>query len=217
MTVELKKVNLSLSELDRAILLEAYGCSFDNEKAQVFKYSYSECILVLQALAKKMLGIDGVAIGNNPQRAEKLGLSNGVRDFAEERRRAKKDMSKNKAELKSFLERLQKEEDFVKKISAEFDGAAWNAVNELTEILSRRAMALHRAGLVIYNVGNIAADEAEQRDKLQGGTGDAPMEGSVALTEKGARCVSTQRFPKIKRRQRGDAHQFDYDVEIPQW
>jgi hypothetical protein len=214
MPIELKKINLSLSEMDRAILLESYGCSFDDIKAKAFKYSYSECVLVLQALAKKMLGIDGVAIGNNPQRAEKLGLSSGTRDFAEERRRAKKDM-KDKATLDSFMQRLKKEEDFVKQLADAFDGPAWNAVNELTEILSRRAMALHRAGFVVYNVSNMAADEAEQRDKLQGGTGEAPMEGSVALTEKGARCVSTQRFPVIKRRQRADAHQFDYDVELP--
>jgi len=214
MAVELKRVSLSLSEMDRAILLESFGCSFDDIKAKVFKYSYSECILVLQALAKKMLGLEGVAIGNNPQRAEKLGLSNGTRDFKEERRRARKDM--NKIQFASFTQRLDKEEAFVKKLDAEFEGPAWDAVNELTEILSRRAMALHRASLVVYNVGNMSADEAEQRDKLQGGTGEAPMEGSVALTEKGARCVSTQRFPKLKKRQRGDAHQFDYDVEIPQ-
>jgi len=213
-TVELKKVSLSLSDLDRAILLESYGCSFDDVKAKIFKYSYSECVLVLQALAKKLLGIDGLAIGNNPQRAEKLGLSSGERDFTEERRRAKKDM-KGRVELKSFLNRLDIEEKFVKKLASEFDGDAWNAVNETTEILSRRAMALHRAGVVVYNVGNMAADEAEQRDKLQGGTGEAPMEGSVALTEKGARCVSTQRFPVIKRRQKADSHPFDYDVELP--
>jgi hypothetical protein len=95
-----------------------------------------------------------------------------------------------------------------------FDSDAWNAVNSLTEDLSHRAMALHRAGLVQFNVDNIVADEAEQRDKLQGGTGASPMEGSVVLTEKGKRCVSAQRFPKLKKRQRADAEKIDYDVEV---
>jgi len=214
MAVEFKKPVLSLSELDRAVMIEAYGCSFDDKLAKTFKFSYGECVLILAALARKMLNLSGIDLGNNPQRAERLGLSTGTRDFKEERRRAKKDM--NKAQFASFTQRLDKEETFVKDLDTRFDGPAWAAVNELTEILSRRAMALHRAGLVTFNIGNLGADEAEQRDKLQGGTGEAPMEGSVALTEKGARCVSTQRFPKLKKRQRGDAHQFDYDVELPQ-
>ena len=214
MTVELKKVDISIRDMDRAILVEAMGCDSENLKAQAFTYSYGEVVLILEALAKKMLGIYGVAVGNSPERAAKLGVSNEKRDFAEERKKARKTAA-NKAQLKVILERLSVEEKFVNKLEADFDPVAWAKIGELKEILCRRAMALHRAGLVEYNVDNVVADEAEQREKLQGGTGRVPMEGSVSLTEKGARCVSTQRWPVLRRRQRSDAHQFDYDVEIP--
>jgi hypothetical protein len=214
MTVEIKKPHMSIEEMDKAILREAAGCSHDDDKAKVYEYSYQSCVLFLSALAKKLLGIFGIAIGNDPRRALQLGFSNS-RDFHGERERLMRDEiphDRRKAEL----DRLRIEEQFATKLSNEFDGPAWEAVIELFDQLYRRSMALERAGLVRMNVDNLVPEAAAQREVEQyGGDGKIPCDGTVEITSKGLRAIASQKWPKIKQKQRPGTQACDQDVEVP--
>lgn len=218
MAVETSNIQPSLSDLRRWILKEVAGCKIDDEKCQIYTYSsYQGCILVLEALAKKILGISGQAIGNNPTRAEGLGCA-GERDFTEERKIALKKVTSgdfDQSRYEGELQRLKAEEDFVNRLMKDYDPAAWAKVLELKEILCRLAMSLHRAGLVEFNVDGVVATEYEQRDKELGGTGSSPLEGSVGPTLKGLQAVGAQRWPVPRKRQRSGTHRFDEEVELP--
>ena len=222
MAVETVDIQPDLREIDKYILRESAGCALDDEKAQVYEYSYSNCILMLNALAKKILGIYGVAIGNNPLRPAQLGFSN-ERDFTAERKqivaKAEVDVAihgKAGAEerLSAALQNLQSDENFANKLAAEYDPVAWRKVLELQEVLYRRAMALERAGLVTTNVDGVAPEAAVMKDVEDGGDGKLPYDGSVEITQKGLRCVASQKWPTVKKNQRSGVHRFDQDVEV---
>jgi hypothetical protein len=222
MPVEIADVQPDLRDLDKYILREAAGCRLDDEKAQVFDYSWSSCILMLNALAKKILGIYGVSIGNNPLRPAQLGFSN-ERDFIGERKqivaRAEGDIAVHgkegaKERMVAALQNLDHEEGFANKLAAEYDPVAWRKVLELQGILYRRALALERAGLVNTNIDGVAPEAAVMKDKEEGGEGKLPYDGSVEITLKGLQCVSSQKWPRVKRKQRSGTHRFDEDVEV---
>lgn len=218
MAVEVKDVEISLRDMEKYILREAAGCRMDDEKAQVFTYSYQSCVLVLQALAKKILGIDGLGIGNNPTRAQALGYSDAPRDFTEERKQALVSLQRGEISegvYQSKLELIQREEAFANRVAAEQDPQAWAKVLELTEILSRRAMALARIGLLDYNVDSLVATEFELQDREAGGSGKSPMEGSVTITDKGRGVVGSQRWPVPRKKQRMGVSRIDEDLELP--
>lgn len=223
MPVEIQDIQPDLRDVDKWILREAAGCKLDDDKAQVYEYSWSNCILMLNALAKKILGIYGVAIGNNPLRPAQLGFSND-RDFTGERKQivanAERDIAvfgKEGAEarMKAALENLEHEERFGNKLASEYDPIAWRKVLELQEVLYRRALALERAGLVSTNVDGVAHESAILKDKEEGGDGRYPYDGSVEITMKGLKCVASQKWPVVKKKQRTGTHRFDEDVEVP--
>lgn len=214
MPVEIKMPHISISEMDKAILKEAAGCSYDDEKAKIYEYSYQSCVLFLGALAKKFLGIYGVAIGNDPRRAQQLGFSN-ERDFSTDREKIMRDQGLDDFARKAALERLMMEERFATKLANEFDGQAWDAVITLFNKLYQRAMALERAGLVRMNVDSLVPEAAAQRETSEyGGDGKIPTDGTVEITSKGLRCLSTQKWPKVKEKQRPGTDPFDHDVEV---
>lgn len=218
MPVETKKVEISLRDMEKYILREAAGCRMDDEKAQVFTYSYQSCVLILMALAKRILGIEGQGIGNNPTRAANLGYSDAPRDFLEERKQALVSLQRGEITeemYKSKKELLDREEAFANRLKAEQDPQAWAQVLELTEVLSRRAMALARIGLVDYNIDSLVATEFELQDREAGGSGKAPMEGAVTITDKGRAIVGSQRWPVRAKKQRTGVSRFDEDLELP--
>lgn len=214
MPVEVNDVQPDLRDIDKWILREAAGCRLDDEKAQIYEYSFQSCVLFLNALAKKILGIYGIAIGNDPRRAIELGFSN-ERDFNDERKRLLNDPMASPEFKRAGLERLAHEERFANKLAAEHDPVAWQKVIELEEVLERRAMALERAGLVNTNVDNLVPDAVAQKEKQEyGGDGKIPCRRTVEVTSKGLRCVGAQRWPTVKQRQRPGTHRFDEDVEV---
>lgn len=212
-TADLNLVQPDLRDLDKWILREAAGCRLDDEKAQVFDYSFQNCVLFLNALAKKILGIYGVAIGNDPRRAQELGFSN-ERDFNAERK-ATINSPMSTEMKKSTLERLMHEERFANKLIAEHDARAWEKVIELEDILERRAMALERAALVTTNVDDLVPDEVAQKEAKEfNSDGKIPCRRTVEITTKGLRCVGSQNWPTVKKNQRPNTHRFDQDVEV---
>lgn len=214
MPVEVVDVQPDLRDLDKWILREACGCKLDDEKAQVYEYSFQSCVLFLNALAKRILGIYGIAIGNDPRRAIELGFSN-ERDFTEERKRLLNDPLQSPEMKRAGLERLRHEEGFANKLANEFDPVAWQKVIELEEILERRAMALERAGLVTTNVDDLVPDAVAQKEKQEyGGDGKIPCRRTVAITSKGLRVVGAMKWPTVKKHQRPGTHRFDEDVEV---
>jgi len=216
MPVTFKKPHLSIEEMDKAILKEAAGCSIDDVAAKTYTYTYEGCTLFLGALAKKLLGIYGMAIGNDPRRAAQLGFSN-ERDFAGERERLLKDTTIAPDRKSADLERFAAEERFANKLQNEFDPEAWHAVIELFNELYRRAQALERAQLVRMNVDHLVPEAVAQREAEQyGGDGKIPCDGTVEITERGLRCVSGQKWPSRKpgHKQRPGAQLIDYDVEV---
>jgi hypothetical protein len=215
MPVELNDVQPDVQEMRKWILREAAGCRLDDEKAQIYEYSYQSCVLFLNALAKKILGIYGISIGNDPRRAIELGFSN-ERDFTEERRRIVNDSSLSPADKRSRLEILRGEEQFANKLASEYDPQAWNKVIELENILERLAMSLERAGLVVTNVDHLVPEAAAQREKQEyGGDGKIPCRRTVEITAKGLQCVGSHKWPVPKKKQRPGTHRFDEDVEVP--
>ena len=215
MPVDVAEVQPDLRELDRWILLESAGCAIDDEKAHVYEYSYQSCVLFLNALAKKILGIYGVAIGNDPRRAVELGFYDGERDFAGERKQIVNDPSKSTDAKRAGLERLRHEEGFANKLANEYDPVAWKKVIELEEVLERRAMALERAGLVNTNVDNLVPDAVAQKEKQEyGGDGKIPCRRTVEITPRGLRCVGAQKWPTVKKSQRPGTSRFDEDIEV---
>ena len=214
MPVDINYVEPSLRDLEKWILREAAGCQLDDEKAQIFEYSYDNCTLFLNALAKKILGIYGVAIGNDPRRAIELGFSN-ERDFTEERKRILNDPMKSPNEKKASLERLKHEEAFANDLASKYDPAAWKEVIKLEDILERRSMALERAGLVTTNVDDLVPDAVAQKEKQEYGTdGKIPCRRTVAITPRGLRCVGAGKWPTPKKNQRSGTHRYDEDVEV---
>lgn len=215
MPVDTVDIQPDLRDLDRWILREAAGCRLDDEKAQIFDYSYQSCVLFLNALAKKILGIYGLSIGNDPRRAAEMGFSDAARDFTEERRRLLSDPSLSPDYKRSGLERLKHEEAFANKLANEYDPRAWQKVIELEDILERRAMALERAGLVTTNVDNLVPDAVAQKEKQEyGGDGKIPCRRTVEITQKGLRCVGSMTWPTVKKVQRPGTSRFDQDVEV---
>jgi hypothetical protein len=214
MGVEVKDFQMSLAEIDRAILLEAAGCSYDDKMAHTYdNLSYQECVLMLPALARKILGLTDVRIGNNPERAQRLGYSMDPQDY-EAKHAAVDAMPISAAEKKNRHEILEEEKKSVDKVMQDYDPEAWGHLNRLTRILTRRAMALERAGFVEANIDTIVADAAEQRDRELGGDGAVPMEGSVVIKQKGLHAIGSQRWPMVKKVQKAGTHRFDYDVEM---
>ncbi len=222
MPVTVADIQPDLRELDKWILREAAGCKLDDEKATVYVYSWNACILMVNALAKKILGIYGMDIGNNPMRPSQLGFSN-ERDFTEERRRIAEKAQVDerilgpevaKGHADAALQNLEHEERFANQLAARQDPQAWAKVLELQEVIYRRAMALERAGLVSTNIDGVAPEAAIQRDKEEGGDGRLPYDGSVEITQKGLRCVAAQKWPTVKKKQRTGTHRFDEDVEV---
>lgn len=211
MGVVVKPYQPDIKEMDRAIMKEAAGCAYDDEKARVYTYSYSHCVLMLLALAKKMLGIFGEQIGNNPTRDG----ANAKRDFNEERERIVKNPAFSDNEKAGRLDALKNEENFANDLAAKFNPEAWHAVLELKDILMRRGFALERAGLVKMNVDGLVAEEfAKAQRDATGKEPEVPCDGAVEITPKGLRCVASQTWPTFKERQRTGAHRFDYDVEV---
>jgi len=214
MPVEVNDVQPDLREIDKWILREACGCKLDDEKAQVYEYSFQSCVLFLNALAKRILGIYGISIGNDPRRAIELGFSN-ERDFTEERKRLINDPLQTPDAKRAGLERLRHEEGFSNKLAREYDPVAWQKVIDLEEVLERRAMALERAGLVNTNVDNLVPDAVAQKEKQEyGGDGKIPCRRTVEVTSKGLRCVGAMKWPTVKKNQRPGTHRFDEDVEV---
>jgi hypothetical protein len=215
MGVEIKKVEPDLRLVDRWILLESAGCQLDNEKAQIYEYSFQSCVLFLNALAKKILGIYGIAIGNDPRRAAELGLAT-TRDFTEDRKKIVNDPTKSPEEKRNALENLRHEEQFANKLASEYDAEAWQAVIELEQVLERRAMSLERAGLVETNVDDLVPEAVALKEKQEYGTdGKIPCRRTVAITSKGLKCISQQKWPVPKKKQRPGVSRFDEDVEVP--
>lgn len=215
MPADLIDIQPDLRDIDKWILREACGCKLDDEKAQIYEYSFQSCVLFLNALAKKILGIYGVSIGNDPRRAVELGFSDSARDFTEERKRVVNDPNFSLDRKKNELERLRHEEAFANKLANEWDPVAWQKVIELEEILERRAMALERAGLVTTNVDNLVPDAVAQKEKQEyGGDGKIPCRRTVEITGKGLRCVGAMNWPVVKKVQRPGTHRFDQDVEV---
>ena len=211
MGVVVKPYQPDIKEMDRAILKEAAGCAYDDEKARVYEYSYSHCVLMLLALAKKMLGIFGEQIGNNPTR----GGATDQRDFNEERERITKNPSYTDAEKAGRLDGLKHEEAFANDLMQKFNPEAWRAVLELEVVLMRRGFALERAGLLRMNIHGLVAEEfAKGMRDATGKEPEVPCDGAVEITPKGLRCVSSQTWPTFKERQRAGTHRFDYDVEV---
>lgn len=211
MGVVVRPYQPDIKEIDRAILKEAAGCSYDDANAKVYEYSYSHCVLMLLALAKKFLGIFGEQIGNNPTREG----ANVQRDFNEERERIVKNAGMTDFEKAGRLDALKKEEDFANDLAAKYNPDAWRQVLELKDILMRRGFALERAGLVKMNVDGLVAEEfAKSMRDATGKEPEVPCDGAVEITPKGLRCVASQTWPKFKDRQRTGAHRFDYDVEV---
>lgn len=214
MPVDINDVQPDLRLLDRWILMESAGCRLDDEKAKVYTYSFQSCVLFLNALAKKILGIYGVSIGNDPRRAMELGFSN-ERDFTEDRKRIINDPSLDPETKRGHLDRIKHEEAFANRLANEYDPVAWAKVIELEEVLERRAMALERAGLVITNVDDLVPDAVAQKEKQDfGGDGKIPCRRTVQITPKGLHCVGSQKWPTVKKSQRPGTHRFDEDVEI---
>ena len=216
MAVSINDVQPPIQDMRRWILKEAAGCAIDDEKAKVYEYSFQSCVLFLNALAKKILGIYGQGIGNDPRRAVELGFSNEQRDFTEERKKIVNDPMLSPADKRGKLEILRGEEQFANRLANEYDPTAWQKVIELEEILERLAMSLERAGLVITNVDNLVPEAAAQREKQEyGGDGKIPCRRTVEITTKGLQCVGSQRWPMPKKKQRPGTHRFDEDVEVP--
>lgn len=213
MTVEIKEPQIDLREIDKWLLKEAAGCAIDDSNAHQYTYEYADCVLILDALSKKILGIYGVNIGNDPTRAIKLGMSNKPMDY--EKSRAEINSSSLDDEKKQIqLELIKNQEVFAKKLEAETDPHAWACVKKLTKILESRALALERAGLLTCNVEGVAPEEAVRRDIEENGDGKFPMSGAVAITAKGIKCVSTQTWPTVKLKQRRGVDRVDEDVEV---
>jgi hypothetical protein len=214
MPVDINDVQPDIQDLRKWILKEAAGCAIDDEKAKVYQYSFQSCVLFLNALAKKILGIYGQGIGNDPRRAIELGISN-ERDFTAERLQIARDPSLSPADKRGRLEILRGEEQFANRLKAEHDPHAWNKVIELEDILERLAMSLERGGFVITNVDNLVPEAAAQREKQEyGGDGKIPCRRTVEITQKGLQCVGSQRWPVPKKKQRPGTHRFDEDVEV---
>lgn len=211
MPVEVKKPEHDLRTLEMAILRESAGCSYENAKVQTFNYGMLDgVVLHLNALAKKLLGIYGVAIGNDPRRAQRMsGVS--YRDWDAER--AQIDRSDNPWREQQLKE-LQFDKERADRLAAEFDGAAWEAVSELEEVLKRRAMALARTVPPLLEFAqDDLPNEVVFQEKQLGGKLNMPNESMVQITRDGLRFLATGKALKPKPNQHSPSR-MDDDLEI---
>lgn len=211
MSVQINKAQHDLRTLEMAILRESAGCSYENEKVQTFNYGMLDgVVLHLNALAKKLLGIYGVAIGNDPRRALRMsGVS--YRDWDAEK--AQIDRPDNPWREQQLKE-LQFDRERADRVASEFDAEAWEAVTELEEVLKRRAMALSRTVPPLLEFAqDDLPNEVVYAEKQLGGKLNMPSESMVQITREGLRFLATGKALLPKPNQHSPSR-MDEDLEI---
>lgn len=203
-----------LRTIEKAILLESAGCAFEHERVTLLPYAATQgVILHPNALAKKLLGIWGIGIGNDPRREASMPNIQ-YRDWKAEQADIERDPDPVAREqrLKEF--RFDKERS--DRIAAEFDGAKWDAVIDLEDVIRRRAMALSRMKppLVEYACDEWLPPEVQMTEKTLGGDGSIPNENQIQITRDGYRFLGTGKQLRPKAQQRDGTHRFDEELEI---
>lgn len=208
---QVSDIQPDIEDIDKWILKESAGCAIDDDKAQVFEYTHGGCVLYANALAKKIVGLWNVPIGNDPRRNASLGAA----PFDFDKMQADAEAVKDPVVREGRIAEVKRQHEYCEQVDSQYDAEAWQKVIQLEDIIKRRAMALERAGLVNTNVDHLVPDAAIQKEREQGGDGKVPAEGTIEITIKGTRCVAAQRWPRLKQRQLRSAERFDYEVEIP--
>jgi len=211
MPVQLNKVQPDVRMIEMAILKEAAGCSYEDTQVRSYNYSMlSGVVLHLNALAKRMLGIYGQAIGNDPRREHQMqGVS--YRDWSAERAAVDRDDNPHRAQQVADLERDIERSN---RLAAEFDREAWDAVLELEEVLKRRAMALTRTNppLLAFSQDDLP-NEVALTEKQLGGKMNMPSENTVEITREGVRFLGSGKR-LIPAKNQLSQSRFDEDLEI---
>lgn len=193
-------------EIEKAILREAAGCAAEDDKNQVFGLDAPDVLLILQALAKRLLGLFGEDLGTSPMNQ----MRGKKRDFDQER--AKLDRADPAYE--TMLAELRDAEEEAKAIDARYNPDAWRAVLELEGRLRCRAKALERVGLVQTDVDDLAPPQAAEKYASEGFSPKIPLVGTVRITEKGMAFLARGATLRRARKQPRGADVLTEDVEV---
>lgn len=212
MTTDVKNIEPDLRMIEMALLRESAGCSYEDQLVRTFNYGMlSGVILHCGALAKRLIGLWGIAIGNDPRRDMMPGVSQ--RDWSDERAKIDRDDNPHR-EIQ--LRELQQDIERAQNVASLYDAEAWNKVIELEEIIKRRAMALARMDppLLEYAVDDWLPDEVMATEKNLGNPNPSiPNENSVQITRDGLRFLASGKrlIPKKNKRY---PSRFDDDLAI---
>lgn len=221
MSVECKSIDsVDLRTLERAILKEAAGCSFEDEKALI--YTTYDVVLHATALAKKLLGVWGVEIGNDPRQSARYALDREAR-FNYERELAKLVRDGNE-HYATQVKQLQKRRDDFDRADAAYDADAWHKVITLEDRIKRRAYALSRCwapatrnyvALVNVNISDLVPVAVMEVEVRQGNpSGGVPWDGTIQATDVGLYVVSQAKWPQVRSNQRPGTHPLDQELEL---
>jgi len=200
--VEFVKEHLSNRELERAILKEAGGCNYEDEKNKIYDIS-TDVILHANALAKKLHKLWGIYIGNDPRKRK---LTRPV-DFAAARAAIPVDHPDRRA----HLAQLEQEEEEYLRAQAAVDIDAWDTIIDTEDRIMRRALQLQAIGLVVCNVDYLVPDAVAEREASLGESGRVPLEGTIQLTDAGKAFLASG---KTLRKKKGTRSSDPRDEEI---
>lgn len=204
MPVEIKEPSIDLRSIERAILLEAAGTLGEDYKAAMYGQNIEVC-LHINALTKKLLGIYGVAIGNDPARDAQLGLGSAP-DFNGERDKinARFDRGEIGKEMRNAqLRDVDKDEQRHIRLQSEFDAQAWQIVKKWDNILRKRAMALTKVWqdgqeveLIELNIEGFVPDEVKAAAPE---SAEVPWEDTVRITPAGLNFLASNKRLRPRR------------------
>jgi hypothetical protein len=197
MAVEFKKTDISNDDLRLAILKETLGCSHEREKVLAYDLNY-DVILHAKALAKRILGLDGVDIGTDP-------TSNfSPRNHDEDRRRIREKFEaicartndektlEHAAKIaEGELNEVEWDEERAARLASAFDAEAWQAVKELEDRIMRLAAQMEAVGLVVCNPDHLAPQEFQEQEANAGRDGKVPLTGAIMGTDLGKRFITS--------------------------
>lgn len=199
--------------IERAILFESAGCDFEQASNQAHALQ-TEVVLHLGALSKKLLGIFGKAIGNDPRRAASVAGAK-ERDWDAERKAIMD--RKDNLHRDTQISELEADISRAKSIDAAYDKGAWDAQIELEDIVQRRAMALARMEppLLDYAIDDYLPDEVVAGERNRGNAaGSIPNDKLVQITRAGIRFLGTGKKLGPKPAKRPGQDRFDEDLLI---